>query len=105
MELGLPGHCEHWLWQGIDSVATDCWFKDFTLYMLKHHLELHDTLPELVTCRQTDQFLIHKSVVCGFHGEELRMLNECHKFLQVVTLSEITTADGLSIEDWAWMGK
>jgi hypothetical protein len=36
---------------------------------------------------------------------KLRKLNECRMFLKVNTLSEISSADGARIDDWAWKGE
>jgi hypothetical protein len=41
----------------------------------------------------------------GYRKKNLQMLNECRKALQVTTLAEITSADGLYVEPWAWKGK
>jgi hypothetical protein len=37
-------------------------------------------------------------------GKDLLVLNRCRMFLQAVTLSDITTADGISITPQSWAG-
>ena len=40
----------------------------------------------------------------GYRKKQLQTLNECRKVLQVTTLAEISSADGVYIEPWAWLG-
>jgi hypothetical protein len=40
----------------------------------------------------------------GYFRKEVKMLNECRKYLHVTTLAEISSADGIYLEAWAWNG-
>jgi hypothetical protein len=40
----------------------------------------------------------------GGKDTELKKVNECRMFLEVVNLSEISTVDGKCIKELAWVG-
>jgi hypothetical protein len=85
-------------------LATDCWIADLLKYMYQHEFKLTDTLPTLCSYRGSDKFLVKEFMAHGYFKKDLRMLNECRKHLRVSTLAEITSADGVYLEEWAWTG-
>jgi hypothetical protein len=86
------------------SLATDCWLKTVHDFASHHGLRLEDTTPNLVPRRDEDKFLMEEFIRFGYQGADLRMLNECRMFLKTVCLSELVTADGERIDEWAWKG-
>ena len=54
--------------------------------------------------RHGDEFLTRIFIQHGYKGAALKRLNACRLFLQVETLSDITTADGRYILGWALEG-
>jgi hypothetical protein len=104
LELGLSGRMDKWQWSVMECLATDCWLKDLLQYATTHDLYVKDTLPTLRQYRERDQFLMESFITSGYRKKQLQTLNECRKALQVTTLAEITSADGLYLEPWAWKG-
>ena len=104
LELGLSGRMDKWQWSVMECLATDCWLKDLLQYATTHDLYVEDTLPTLRQYRERDQFLMESFITSGYRKKQLQTLNECRKALQVTTLAEITSADGLYLEPWAWKG-
>ena len=104
LELGLSGRSDQLQWSVIDCLATNCWLKDLLQYAANHDLCIEDTLPTLRTYRAHDQFLIESFITSGYRKQQLKTLNKCRKALQVTTLAEITSADGIYLETWAWQG-
>ena len=88
----------------LQDVGTNCWLRDLFMYLKINKMVMHDDLPLLEPFRSNDKSIIESFVLNGFKRIELKMLNECRMFFQVIFLSEITTADGLMIEGWAWRG-
>jgi ribonuclease HI len=86
------------------SLATDCWLKTVHEFATSHGMRIEDTSPALDSYRRQDRFLIEEFISNGYQGRDLKMLNECRMFLKTVCLSEITSADGERIEQWAWEG-
>jgi hypothetical protein len=87
------------------TLATDSWLKTAHSFALSHGMRLEDTSPNLVPRRLDDRFLVEEFIRNGYQGADLRKLNECRMFLHTVCLSEIVTADGERIDEWAWNGK
>ena len=104
LEIGLPGRSDDWQWNAVGVLATDCWIADLLKYMYQHEFKLTDTLPTLRSYRGSDKFLVKEFMAHGYFKKDLRMLNECRKHLRVSTLAEITSADGVYLEEWAWTG-
>jgi hypothetical protein len=50
------------------------------------------------------QHLMKEFIAHGYFRKEAQMLNECWKYLHVMTLAEIYSADSIYLEAWAWNG-
>ena len=87
------------------TLSTDCWLKTAHEFASHHGMRLEDTSPNLCSRREDNRFLIEEFIRFGYQGAELRMLNECRMHLKTVCLSELVTADGGRIDEWAWKGK
>ncbi len=104
VEIGLPGYLLQQDYSILHSLATDCWLKTVWSFAWQHEIDIQDTLPKLELNRWNDSYLMEEFVRNGFKGHELRKLNECRMFLEVVNLSEITTVDGKKITPQSWKG-
>ena len=72
--------------------------------MIKHSIEIEDSLPKLVPSRKSDKSIMSCFVESSEDPTTLRNLNLCRQFLNVTTLSDITSTDGTAIYKWAWEG-
>ena len=74
------------------------------MFMIKHDIEIEDSLPKLKPSREKD-----KSIMSCFskNSEDhsiLKKLNYCRQYLNVTTLSDITSTDGTTVCKWVWEG-
>ena len=72
--------------------------------MSQQDFQLADTLPTLRSYQGSDKFLVKEFMAHGYFKKDLQVLNESWKHLQVSTLAEITSAEGLYLKEWAWNG-
>jgi hypothetical protein len=68
-------------------------------------IKLIEGTPGLPLRRRGDFYLIQAFVSNNFKGQELIRLNRCRLFLRVVTLADISSADGKMITHDAWHGR
>ena len=65
-------------------------------------LEITEDYDDLPLLRQKDEYLMIGIVGGGFRNADLKALNFIRKFLQAVTLANISTADGIRISIQAY---
>ena len=83
----------------LDPMVWISQVRDF-LGSLDCHIELSQTfLPELQ--RENDLFLMEHALTQQYGENQLRLLNACRIFLGVTLLSDIVSADGLSLRESA----
>jgi hypothetical protein len=104
LELGLQGYPLRQDFKKYGMLATNCWLKTVWEFLWDENLGMEDTCKNLALARKDDQFLMATFSRYGFAGKDLLVLNRCRMFLQAVTLSDITTADGISITPQSWAG-
>ena len=72
--------------------------------MIKYSIEIEDSLPKLKPSREMDKAIMS----CFSESSEdytiLKKLNHCRQYLNVSTLSDITSTDGTTVCKWAWEG-
>jgi hypothetical protein len=69
-----------------------------------HQIRIEDTSPDFALSRANDQLLIPLFHEQGIRDDQLQRLNRCRLFLQVLTISDITTGCGTKITKAAWNG-
>jgi hypothetical protein len=72
---------------------------------VEEDITIQDTCPDLALHTSNDEYLMQAFLDAGYQDTALVALNQCRLYLQVVTLSEILTADGGSITFDAYHGK
>ena len=105
LELGLPGHLTDWDHKKWGPTTTDCGVKTVWKYCQEQQLEVDDNFATLTLHREHDQFLMEAFGNIHQDPKTLNMLNQCRCFLQVVTLSGISTADGRQLLPGIGKGK
>jgi hypothetical protein len=73
-------------------------------FMDAHQIRIEDTTPDFLLSRANDQLLIPLFHEKGIRDDHLHRLNLCRLFLQVLTISDITTGCGTKITKAAWKG-
>jgi hypothetical protein len=69
-----------------------------------HQIRIEDNSPAFLLSRANDQLLIPLFHEKGIRADKLQRVNRCRLFLQVLTISDITTGCGTKITKAAWNG-
>ena len=102
-ECGTPGYlteCPMEIIQG----TTNSWTKNTVLFMKKYNIALEDNLPKLINQRKGDKFIMLMFREMSDNIRQLKELNLCRQFLEVVTVADITLVNGKELGEWAWKG-
>ena len=97
LEIGLPGTFKDVPWQRLKGILISTWLTDLFYFMGENNIFLHDPLPQLQLQREGDIFLMQSFLLAKPTDIELRRLMDCREYLQITTLSDITTVDGKNI--------
>ena len=75
------------------------WYKNLWKFMSNplFKLDITEDYDDLPLLRQKDEYLMIAFVEEGFRNADLKALNFVKKFLQAVTLADISTTDGTRI--------
>jgi hypothetical protein len=106
LEAGLSGPISAFPMDILRPVLTDCWWADLLAYMYARKLRFHTTLPDLAASKRStrDILLMEAFIAQGYRKSDLAKLIACRQFLRVNWLSELCSADGTTLEAWAWSG-
>jgi hypothetical protein len=105
LEMGTPGFITDTPFQIVKSAITHTWITDLWNFLDRFQIKIQDNVGQLRLQRQNDKFIMEEFIKANVDGNELKQLNECRMFLNVVTLSDIATADGSEITINAWEGQ
>jgi hypothetical protein len=87
----------------LEGLATKGWISHTWRFVRELGIDICDDIMDFQPPRHNDQLLIPMFGNLGFRGQELNYLNQCRIFLQVLWLSELTTADGRYLERHAML--
>jgi hypothetical protein len=103
IELGLSP-TGHWDISTVDLLTTPSLIKATMLFIKQHNIALKHYLTTPLL-RDNDIFIMDALLQLNLSPQELRACNHYRIFLKVSRLSEITTGDGDSISEEAWLGQ
>jgi hypothetical protein len=98
LELGVSKSPTTYPFKVWHKCATHTQFFPFWEYASDTHLELHDGLSPLPTARTGDKFIMEAFADYGFSAKQLKLLNLCRLYLQILLLSDLTTGDGKQLD-------
>ena len=98
--LGYLTDCPLKIIQGV----TSTWIRNTIIFMINHAIGMEDSLSKLKITREKDTSIMERFAQITDNVTTLRALNLCRQFLDVTTISDITTTDGKMICQWAWEG-
>ena len=104
-KLGLPNHIFEKDYDTLAHLVTDCWLKTVWNFTWKNEIQIKDTVLKPVSYQDNNHHIMEEIFHYGYRGNELKKINECRMFLQVMNLSEITTGNGKKITKQAWDGQ
>jgi hypothetical protein len=84
--------------ESIDSITDSVWFSELKVFLRTYQitLHLHLLLPPLQ--RKNDQYIMDVVYNQNYTKKVISNINQCRLFLQVLTISDITTVDGTCLE-------
>jgi hypothetical protein len=91
LEIGCNGPTLSLPYADFEKLATDCWIRQTWQFMDAYRIRVEDTSPDFTLSRAKDQLLLIPFHEKGIRDDQLRRLNLCRFFLQVLTISDITT--------------
>ena len=94
LEVGLPGNIYESDYTTFQHLATPSWIKTMWKFLHTHQITIPMTSKALAATKTNDTFLILAFHQQGYKNSKLTTLNICRKYLQVVTLGDITSANG-----------
>ena len=96
VELGTGTNLFTTPYDEFSPMATDCWIKHAWKFAHNHEIEISESVTSnLILRRRHDSYIMSKiSHLSCYSGAELCHINRCRIYLQVTTLSDITTACG-----------
>ena len=96
LELGFNTN-GNWFTPTTKTYLTPSWIRDLFTFCDSHNIQLLDNCAKLPLRTTNDRFIM-QILQCHYSGNDLRKLHQCRKFLQVLTISNIRTADGRSLD-------
>ena len=106
MELGLPANVFDHDYQQWKYLATRSWASETWHFASEHNIGVDAKIPELPLKREFDGFLMLQFFTQGFRKGQLeKALQRVCQFLQVNTISDITSMDGTMVRDRIFDGR
>ena len=97
LELGFPLDINTCDYNVCSAYITHSWYSSLWKFLWKSSITITENFTDPPMLWQRDTYLMSLFSNCGYKGEELRLLNEIRMALQIITISDIATADGNSI--------
>ena len=97
LELGIDSSNGNWHTEQSSPYLTTCWIKDLFCFCSKHNITLQDDCTSLTLRTQNDRYIM-EAFLSHYDADDLVKLNHCRNHLKVITLSDISTANGTHLE-------
>ena len=96
IEIGLGHNLFSLDYEVYSTYATDCWIKSTWEFSYIHHINIEESVTSNVILRRQNDAYIMEAItnLQRYSKAELNHINRCCLYLQVTTLSDITTACG-----------
>ena len=108
LELGTGRHLFELHFPTWSKLLTHCWFKQVWKFCFENNISLRGKYNRPTLVRSRDFFLMErvmKNMNLFRNIEEVMSINRCRLYLQVATISDITSVDGRYITEHAWKGE
>ena len=104
LELGLNGPVFGHNWKVWKNVVSPCWLTNTWEFLNLTNITVQDDISEFALARKGDVLLMQAFFNKGYTPKQLKALNKCRLFLQVLTLSDISSGCGTYILQEALKG-
>jgi hypothetical protein len=105
LEIGIPCQDGDWQLTIFSPCLTNCWLRDLLIFCEEEEISLVDTSPFPPLFSSADSYLMQAFADVGYRDDDIATLNQCCLFLHALSLSDLCTADGLSITYDAYNGR
>ena len=102
LEIGIPMTPGTVNWKIVKAYTTPTWYGGLLDFITTHPIEIIEDYPQLPLLRQNDQYLMQGFIDSGYRKSDLKMLNYMRMYLRAVTVADIASTTGLTINHLAW---
>ena len=105
MELGTQCSPFTLNYKKFEQCVTASWIKHLWRFCFENNIILKCTKKYFPHRRANEKNMMNSFIANGYHGAQLSAINRCRLYLQVHSLSNITTGDGIRIEKSSYNGQ
>jgi hypothetical protein len=105
LEIGRRGFLFQHQYEKVHYLLTDSWIKNTLRFIDAEQITIEGNNMELQEWREFDSLIMEDGASAGkynWSAKEWKSINNCRKYLQVVTRSDLSTGDGKYILEQAW---
>jgi len=97
MEVGIEASILSLPFAVYKHLVTPCLLTSMWSFLSNDDMRIEDSVTEIPLLHEQDVFLMNAFISAGIRGNNLHRLNRCRLFLQVVSLAQVSTWDGLHL--------
>ena len=107
LECGMPGQITTWNLDLVQHLMTYSWMKSTLIQMADSRIKIHSNHAELKLWRKNDSFIMVRAFhrtrgAGGLDLQQIISINKCRKYMNIITLSDITDGSGQYIRKSAY---
>ena len=102
LELGIPLIAGRIDWNIVQAYTTKVWYRGVLNFASEHNIEFIEDYPQIPLLRQNDQYIMQGFIKAGYRNKELQILNYMRMSLRAISVADITSVSGLTINHLAW---
>ena len=103
LESGIPFSHRTVNWDIIGEYVTPSWFGHLAKFVSAQELDIKDNFHFIKLLRQHDDYIMLQFIEQGYRKKELSILNHMRMSIHAISLSDITTLDGLMVSQNAFL--
>jgi hypothetical protein len=73
------------------------WLRNIRTFMIEKGIQIKKTVQAYPLLREKDEYLMQKAAQLELDTKEIRFINYCRLYLNVITISDITEPDGIHV--------
>ena len=90
-------------WDIIGEYVTPSWFSHLAKFLSAQELDIRDNFHLINSLRQHDNYIMLRFIEQGYRKKELSILYHMQMSIHAISLSDITTSDGLMVSQNAFL--
>ena len=102
LELGIPMTPGTIEWKIVKEYTTPAWYGGILDFISNHPIEIIEDYPQLPLLRQNDQYIMQGFINAGYRKLDLKILNFMRMSLRAVTVADIASSSGYTINHLSW---